>query len=122
LAASVAFVAALAIFIPSCGAQTVTGKTYVTSEGDTIIFQANGKATERNGSPGVAYAGQAIYFGEDGRSPRTDCTYSQSGKKIDLACEEGAKAVYTVNADGSLTGPPEGMWKHTAFAHLVLKK
>jgi hypothetical protein len=103
-------------------AESVTGRTYVTSDGDTIVFQANGRATERNGNPGIAYAGQAIFFGADGRSPRTACTYTQNENKIALACDEGAKAVYTINTDGSLEGPTAGMFRHTAFAHLTEQK
>jgi len=103
-------------------AESVVGRTYMTSDGDTIAFQANGRATERNGNPGIAYAGQAIFFGADGRSPRTACTYNQNENKIALACEEGAKADYSFSADGSLEGPPTGMFRHTAFAHLTEQK
>ena len=98
---------------------TVSGKIFKDSQGDQIAFAKNGRAVEANGNRGMAYAGQAIYFGEDGHTPRTECTYNQDGVKITLKCEPGTEVVFTVNKDGSLSGPPEGMWGETAFAHLV---
>jgi hypothetical protein len=100
------------------GARSLQGKIYATSAGDRIAFFDNGRAVEVNGNIGMAYAGQSVYFGEDGRSPRTECTYKQDGDKISLSCE-GEKGVFTMNPDGSLTGPTEGMWKHKDFAHLT---
>lgn len=122
---TMAILAATALFTGCIArsAEPVSGKLYVTSEGDVIGFRTDGKtAVEMNGNPGVAYAGQAIYFGADGNSPRTECTYKQGGAKIALTCEGAAEAVFMVNNDGSLTGPPEGMWKQTAFAYLKLLK
>jgi len=102
--------------------ESVSGKLYVTSAGDLIKFWDNGIAVEINGEFGVVYAGQAIYFGEDGHSPRTQCPYKQDGAKITLTIkDDGTTAVFTVNKDGSLTGPPEGIWGHTAFASLTPK-
>jgi hypothetical protein len=37
----------------------------------------------------------------------TPCTYAQNGKTVALTCE-GDKTDFTVNDDGSLTGPPNG--------------
>lgn len=104
-------------------AQPVSGKVYETSVGDIIAFRKDGKtAVELNGKAGLAYPGQAIYFGEDGTSPRTECTYKQDGAKITVTCDGVAGAIFTVNKNGSLTGPLEGMWEHTEFEHLKLNK
>jgi hypothetical protein len=112
----------MAMVTASCGSKKVFGKTYVTSGGDTIQFHSDGTATERNGNPGVAYAGQAVSFDDAGMPAGTACKYNQNADKITLTCEEGAQAVYTVNDDGSLAGPPAGLYGHPAFAHLVEKK
>lgn len=98
---------------------TVWGKIFKNSQGDQIAFAKNGRAVEANGNAAMAYAGQAVYFGEDGHTPRTECTYTQDGVKITLKCEPGTQTVFTVNKDGSLSGPPEGIWGQKAFAHLV---
>lgn len=103
-------------------AESVTGKTYMTSEDDMIEFGRNGRAVEINGNPGVAYAGQMVSFDGAGRLAGTPCTYNQDGEKVTLRCEPGATAVYTVSGDGSLQGPPAGMYKHPAFAHLTERK
>ncbi|MGH9344902.1 MAG: peptidoglycan-binding domain-containing protein [Terriglobia bacterium] len=103
-------------------ANGVYRKIYVTSAGDVIAFLAGGRAIELNGSFGVAYANQAIYFGADGNHPRTECTYSEDRDRVTLVCPDGQNAVYTVNRDGSLTGPPAGLWGERAFAHLTEKK
>jgi hypothetical protein len=101
---------------------SVAGKGYKTSAGDIITFREDGKtAAEVNAVVNgmvVSYAGQAIYFGEDGQHPRVECTYTQDGNKITLTTVGIAGVVFTVNKDGSLTGPPEGMWKHDTFSHL----
>ena len=100
----------------------VAGKMYKTAAGDIIFFRKDGKtAAEVNAVANgmvVSYAGQAIYFGEDGQHPRVECTYTQDGNTITLTTEGIAGAVFTVNKDSSLTGPPEGLWKHDSFAHL----
>lgn len=118
LAVSAALVVATALLSAGCSVKAVSGKTYVTSDGDTITFFSDGKAAERNGNRGVIYAGQMVAFGADGASPATPCTYNQNGDKLTLNCGEGVNVVFTVNNDGSLTGPPTGMFQHTAFAHL----
>ncbi|HXN22541.1 MAG TPA: hypothetical protein VOA41_07340 [Candidatus Dormibacteraeota bacterium] len=38
----------------------------------------------------------------------TSCTYTESGKTVTLLCE-GDKTVFTVEDDGALSGPPDGM-------------
>lgn len=101
---------------------TVTGRIFEDSQGDEIAFTKNGRAVEANGNRGMAYAGQAIYFGEDGNTPRTECTYNQDGINITLTCEPDTRAVFRINKDGSLSGPPEGMWGQSVFAHLVPMK
>jgi hypothetical protein len=101
----------------------LSGKTYATSDGDTIAFRAQGKATETNGVRGSMYPYQDAVFGAGGFAS-SDCTYIQNGAKINLTCAAAKEmtVVYTVNKDGSLTGPPEGMYGHAAFAHVVEKK
>jgi hypothetical protein len=49
-------------------------------------------------------------------------SYTQDGDKIALTCEGAAKTIFTVNDDGSLAGPPEGLYAHKAFAHLTEKR
>ena len=126
LLATAVFFAAASIFIASSGAQSVAGKTSVTSLGDTIQFNGNGTATERNGRLPLFYKGQTVDMG-DGSDPHTACDYSQDGNIITLTCGfkdqpgDNVKAVFTVNGDGSLTGPPTGMWGQKSFAHLVPK-
>ena len=38
----------------------------------------------------------------------TGCTYTENSKSVTLTCE-GQPATLTINDDGSLSGPPEGM-------------
>jgi hypothetical protein len=112
------FLAMAAFLIAGCGVKTVSGQSYVTSDGDTITFFSGGKATERNGNPGVLYPDQAVSFDAAGLPAGTGCTYTQNGEKLTLNCGERASIVFTINDDASLTGPPTGMFKHTSFAHL----
>src|SRR5665213_1208109 len=104
----------------SAPGSSVSGKTYVDEEGNAIAFHARGKATETNGRVGFMYPHQSAIFGNNGRAV-SECTYSQTGSKVNLSCEaaEEMKLVYTVNKDGSLTGPPEGMYGHASFARLT---
>jgi hypothetical protein len=99
----------------------VTGKTYVTSDHDMIKFFDNGMAVELNGNRGMIYPKQAIYFGEDGRSPRTVCKFKREQNTVALDCS-GTKAVFTVNPDGSLSGPTDGIWGHKSFATMTEQK
>jgi len=46
----------------------------------------------------------------------TPCTYSESGKTVTLVCE-GDKTVFTIDDDGALIGPPDGL-----LGRLTLKK
>jgi len=39
------------------------------------------------------------------------CTYTQNAKTVNLICE-GDTTVLTMQDDGSLNGPPEGMLAH----------
>jgi uncharacterized Zn-binding protein involved in type VI secretion len=106
-------------------APIVSGKTYVTLAGDSIVFHGDGTATERNGKNVMAYAGQAIngvVRANGSNNLHTDCTYKQNGDMVILTYDRGAKVVFKVEIDGSLSGPPAGIWGQKAFAHLVLKK
>ena len=70
---------------------------------------------------GHAYAGNGnivtVEFQSGGKAyasmgPMTSqCTYTQSGKTVNLICE-GDTTVLTMQDDGSLNGPPEGMLAH----------
>jgi hypothetical protein len=74
-----------------------------------------------NGVSGHTYAGNGqlvkIEFQSGGKAltsfgPMTsNCTYTQSDKKISLTCE-GDTTQLTMNDDGSLAGPPDGMLAH----------
>ena len=67
---------------------------------------------------GHTYAGNGelvkIEFQSDGKAfasmgPMTStCSYTQNGKDITLICE-GDTEQLTMNSDGTLSGPPEGM-------------
>ena len=113
-----AFVA-VALLSAGCGTQSVAGKTYVTSGGDTIAFFPDGKATERNGNPTMIYAGQSLSFDAQGRPAGTSCTYSMTDNKVALDCGPGAVAGYVMSSDGSLDGPSAGLFSHAAFSHLT---
>ena len=97
----------------------VIGNTYATSAGDTIKFLDNGRAVEINGKPAI-YRDQMVDFDSTGRYAQTECTYKQDGRNVTLTCEPKTDAVFTVNADGSLTGPPGGLWGHPVFSQMVL--
>jgi hypothetical protein len=76
-----------------CG-NNVSGHTYGTAGGGvTIEFQSGGKAVTSIGPMS------------------SQCTYTQSGKQVSLACE-GDTTVFTIGDDGSLDGPPDGMLGH----------
>src|SRR4051812_49439957 len=79
------------IFATSPGwAQTVQGGTYEDNGGVLRVeFQSGGKAFMAMGPMS------------------TPCTWKQSGKTVNLACQ-GDNTDFTVNDDGSLSGPPEG--------------
>jgi hypothetical protein len=56
-----------------------------------VAFQSDGNATASLG--GV----------------NSNCTYTEDGKTVTLTCEGGEPATLTINDDGSLSGPPDGM-------------
>ena len=74
-----------------------------------------------NSVKGHTYAGNgqlmSIQFQSDGKAlasmgPLTsNCTYTQAGNEITLICE-GDTEQLTMNSDGSLNGPPDGMLAH----------
>ena len=74
----------------ACG-NGVTGHTFQGPGGLVQIqFESGGKATATTG-------------------PMTDnCTYTVSDKTVALTCE-GITTDLTINSDGSLSGPPDGM-------------
>jgi hypothetical protein len=117
-----AFVVAIALLSAGCGAQSVAGKTYVTSDGDTITFFPDGKATELNGNPTMIYAGQSLSFDAQGRPAGTSCTYSMTDNKVALDCGQGAVAGYIMSSDGSLDGPSAGLFGHASFSHLTRQR
>lgn len=98
--------------------ESLIGKRYQTSESDIVFFLKDGDAAERNGHYGVAYARQTISFDSNGQNPTTWCKYQQEQNNVSLTCDS-EKAEFTINRDGSLTGPPEGMWGEAAFARLT---
>ncbi len=73
-----------------CGGK-IEGNTYEDNGGVVKIeFKSGGKA--------YLSAGPAT----------TTCSYSESGKSVTLTCV-GDKTLFTVEDDGALSGPPEGL-------------
>ena len=80
-----------------------------------------GAAACGSGVKGHTYSGPngmvQISFASDGKATATmgpmssACTYTQSGNNISLICE-GDTEQLTLNSDGSLSGPPDGMLAH----------
>jgi len=85
--------ALLCVLAAGCG-KSVKGHTYAgNGQLVSIQFQPDGKA----------YASMG---------PMTSsCTYTQNDKNITLICE-GDTEELTMNSDGSLSGPPDGMLAH----------
>jgi hypothetical protein len=81
---------AASLILNACG-KSVSGNTYAGADGVTVAFQSGGKATTALG--GI----------------KSDCTYTEDGKTVSLTCEGGEPAALTINDDGSLSGPPDGM-------------
>jgi hypothetical protein len=80
----------VSVFLTGCGGK-VQGKTYQDNGGVVKIeFKSGGKA--------YVSAGPAT----------TTCTYSEDGNKVTMICE-GDKTVFTVEDDGALSGPPDGL-------------
>lgn len=71
--------------------------------------RSSGKYNQIGNTVTLSFAGpdeDTLTAGTSGSSPRPS---------------PGAKSVaFTVNNDGSLSGPPAGIWTHKAFAHLIL--
>lgn len=75
----------------ACGGGGVEGSTYANNGSIVKIeFKPDGKAFMAMGPMS------------------TPCTYTQKGKSVSLSCE-GDSTVLTVEDDGALTGPPDGM-------------
>lgn len=73
-----------------CGSK-VEGSTYEGNGGVVKIeFKSGGRA--------YLSAGPAT----------TTCTYSENGKKVTMICE-GDTTVFSVDDDGALSGPPDGL-------------
>jgi hypothetical protein len=82
--------AILCLGAAACG-NGVSGHTYQGPGGIVQIqFESGGKATATMGAM------------------TSNCTYTQSDKSVSLTCE-GITTALTVNSDGSLSGPPDGM-------------
>ena len=82
----------LSFAVTSCGGgKSVEGHTYADNGGVVKIeFESGGKAYVSAG-------------------PMTQtCTYTESGKRVTLACPED-KTVFAVGDDGALSGPPDGL-------------
>jgi len=136
---TVAFItlfAVSAIMLSGCGAKKVAGKTYISDEGDTIEFRTDGKAIETNWNLQVLYPGQQAALGTTIITNTTggdfklagakfvapDCSYAQDHDQVGITCAGRKKTTFTITGDDSMTGPPEGMWAHPAFSHLVPKE
>lgn len=88
---TVAVVAALSAGTAGCGSAGAEGHTYSGNGGVVKIeFKSDGKAFVSTGPV------------------TTTCSYSQSGKSLALTCE-GDKTDFTIDDDGALIGPPDGM-------------
>ena len=81
-----ALAASLAASMVSCGSR-VQGTYSDPSGGIRLELKSDHKAT-------FAFAGESAV-----------CTYNVDSAKLTLACE-GQKTEFTINDDGSLTGPP----------------
>ena len=89
-AGPVALALGTSLILAACG-KSVSGNTYEGAGGGfTVEFQSGGKAV-------TTIAGA-----------KADCTYTEDSKSVTLTCA-GQPAVLTINDDGSLSGPPDGM-------------
>ena len=89
-ALTITMLLASALVLIACGA-SVEGNTYTGNGGVVVIeFKSGGKAFVSTGPVS------------------TSCTYTASGKTVTLVCE-GDKTTFTVDDDGALIGPPNGM-------------
>ena len=86
-----ALVATLGPFATACGGKKVEGNTYAGNGGVVKIeFKEDGKAYVSTGPV------------------TTTCSYTETGKTLALKCE-GDTTEFTIDDDGALNGPPEGM-------------
>jgi hypothetical protein len=84
-------IAVLGACTAGCGGAKAEGHTYSGNGGVVKIeFQSGGKAFVSTGPI------------------TTTCSYSESGKTLALTCE-GDKTDFTIDDDGALIGPPDGM-------------
>jgi hypothetical protein len=91
-------IAAACLTLIGCGG-SVSGSTYQNANGMIQVeFKSGGKAF-------TSLSGMT-----------TACTYKEETKKVTLECE-GDKTIFTLNDDGSLSGPPSGF-----LARLTRKK
>jgi hypothetical protein len=82
---------AAALILGSCGGSSVAGNTYEAAGGAvSIAFQS---------------AGKAVFAMGPLSSP---CTYAENERKISVTCQ-GDTTDFTLNDDGSLSGPPNGL-------------
>jgi hypothetical protein len=90
--ARIVVIAGLGLAVVSCGKSNgVEGSTYEGNNGAfQIQFKPDGKASVALGPVSG------------------DCTYTQKDKSVSVTCE-GDQIDFTVNDDGSLNGPPDGM-------------
>jgi len=90
--ARILVIAGLGVAVASCGKSSgVEGSTYEGNNGAfQIQFKPDGKASVALGP----VAG--------------DCTYTQKDKTVSVTCE-GTQIDFTVNDDGSISGPPDGL-------------
>jgi len=78
------------MLLSACGSN-VSGHTYHNNGGVVQVeFKSSGKAYVSAGSTSHS------------------CSYSESGKTVRLVCE-GDSTTFTVQDDGALTGPPDGL-------------
>ena len=83
-------VASCCMLLNACG-NKVSGHTYHDNGGVVQVeFQSGGKA--------YVAAGPTSHT----------CSYSESGKTVSLVCD-GDTTIFTVQDDGALAGPPDGL-------------
>jgi hypothetical protein len=86
-----ACMAILSVCTTACSGAKAEGHTYAGNGGIVRIeFKADGKAFVSTGPVTTA------------------CTYSESPKSLTLDCE-GDKTDFTIDDDGALIGPPDGL-------------
>lgn len=94
-----AFAAIASLCTTACGGSKAEGHTYAGADGVVRVeFQPDGKAFLTVGALA------------------TSCTYSEGGKTLTLNCD-GETTEFTIGDDGTLVGPPAGM-----FARLAQQK